>query len=316
MKCLAAASAALCLAAACHPPPGSLYTADAGRDSGAEAGITRTCPRFSGSSPSERLTTHFAAVGDYGYDGAWEARVATLVDCFEPDFIVTLGDNNYTAGAADWIDRNIGKYFQAYIFPYVGEYGPGARENRFFPSLGNHDWFTAGAQPYLDYFELPGNERYYDVVRGDVHLFALDSDANEPDGITSDSIQGQWLREKLAASTAPWRVVYMHHPPYSSSTHGSTPEMQWPYREWGANLVLSGHDHTYERLARDGLTYVVCGVGGYDTFYPIVTPIAGSLAQDVVDHGALLIDADDTQLRVRFYEIDGALIDEVVLTSP
>ena len=55
----------------------------------------------------------------------------------------------------------------------------------------------------------------------------------------------------LAASTAPWKIVYMHHPPYSSSQHGSTPGMQWPFENWGASLVLTGHDHTYERILRD-----------------------------------------------------------------
>jgi tartrate-resistant acid phosphatase type 5 len=309
-----AAAAALCLVAACEPPPRNRYAVavDAG---GGDAGAT--CPQPAGTSgPGDRLSTHFAALGDYGYDVAYEAPVARLVDCFEPDFIITLGDNNYTAGAADWIDRNIGKYFHRYIFPYVGDFGAGASENRFFPTLGNHDWFTPDAQPYLDYFVLPGNERYYDIVRGDVHLFALDSDENEPDGITADSIQGQWLRERLAASTARWRVVYMHHPPYSSSTHGSTLELQWPYREWGASLVLSGHDHTYERLRQDGLTYVVCGVGGYNELYPITTPIPGSVAHRTDEYGALLVDADETQLRVRFYTISGELVDEVVLTSP
>ena len=96
--------------------------------------------------------------------------------------------------------------------------------NNFYPILGNHDWLTTIGQlpkPYLDYFSLPGNERYYDFIRGPVHFFAVDSDINEPDGITSNSIQGQWLQSALSASTSPWNVVYLHHSPYSSGLHGS-----------------------------------------------------------------------------------------------
>ncbi len=86
----------------------------------------------------------------------------------------------------------------------------------FFPTLGNHDWYTNDAQPYLDYFTLPGNERYYDFVWGPVHFFALDSDEHEPDGVNAGSAQAAWLQQGLAASTSPWNIVYTHYPPYSS----------------------------------------------------------------------------------------------------
>jgi hypothetical protein len=302
VKSIAAACAALCVVpAACQPPPSHRFEEP-------EVCLSR--------GTADRLSTHFAAIGDYGYDGPYATRVAELVDSFDPDFVITLGDNNYATGSAEWIDRNIGKRYHHYIAPYVGHFGTGATENRFFPSLGNHDWLTPGAQPYLDYFVLPGNERYYDVVRGDVHLFALDSDFHEPDGITHDSVQGQWLRGALAASKARWRIVYMHHPPFSSGPHGPTPEMQWPFRDWGASLVLAGHDHTYERLFVDGMTYVVCGISGPMERYPITITLPGSVAH-AIEYGALLIDADESRLRVRFYTIGSCTpTDEVELTSP
>jgi hypothetical protein len=303
---LVAACAALA-EVGCYPPPREV----------ARGETVPMCPgKVPGGYPVERWATHFSAIGDYGLAGPYEESVALLVHCMEPDFIITLGDNNYASGDAAWIDVNIGQYFHAFIFPYLGRFGLGAKENRFFPSLGNHDWYTAGAQPYLDYFQLPGNERYYDFVRGDVHFFALDSDESEPDGVTVDSVQAQWLRDSLAASTAPWRIVYMHHPPYSSGPHGSTPYMQWPFRDWGASLVLAGHDHTYERLVEDGLTYIVSGNGGNPETYPIAEPIPGSAAHLVDEHGALILDADSARLRVRSYIITGQLVDEVVLTVP
>src|SRR6185295_7904816 len=115
---------------------------------------------------------------------------------------------------------------------YTGAYGAGATTNRFFPALGNHDWVAEGAAPYLAYFTLPGNERYYDFVRGPVHFYALDSDPSEPDGITASSVQANWLRLALAAAPEPFQVVYFHHPPYSSGGHGDTPDLQWPFRAW------------------------------------------------------------------------------------
>ena len=204
----------------------------------------------------------FAVIGDYGSGGQPEADVARLVDSWQVDFIITVGDNNYPDGAADTIDQNVGQFYQAYIFPYLGGYGSGAEQNRFFPTLGNHDWNTDRAQPYLEYFTLPGNERYYDFTWGAVHFFALDSDSREPDGINRSSAQAAWLQAQLAASTSPWNVVYLHHAPYSSGRHGATDWAQWPYKEWGADVVLAGHDHTYERLLVDDLLYFVNGVGG------------------------------------------------------
>ena len=215
----------------------------------------------------------FVAIGDFGDDSPSEAAVAARVRSSSPDVVITLGDNNYPSGERRTIDANVGKYYASFIQPYHGEYGPGADRNRFFPSLGNHDWRTRDLEPYLDYFELPGNERYYDFVWGPVHFFALDSDPSEPDGTDVDSTQARWLRAGLDRSTAPWKVVYMHHAPFSSGEHGSTRNMQWPYQSWGADLVLAGHDHHYERIGRDGTVYLGNGLSGSPKVYEIRAPI-------------------------------------------
>jgi hypothetical protein len=244
--------------------------------------------------------------------GAAEEQVARLVRSWNPEFILTTGDNNYPNGGADTIDANIGQYFHEFICPYRGGYGPGATRNRFFPALGNHDWYTLGAAPYLDYFTLPGKERYYDLTWGDVQFFALDSDPNEPDGTSATSQQAQWLKQRLAASKARWKLVTMHHPPYSSGPHLSTTYMQWPYREWGADLVLAGHDHTYERINVGGLTYVVTGLGGA-SIYAFSVPIDGSTVRYNEKYGAGLIEADSSRLNARFFTADGELVDEFTL---
>ena len=147
-----------------------------------------------------------------------------------------------------------------------------------------------------------------------MELFAIDSDLIEPDGNASDSKQAQWLKRQLAASTAPWRVVYFHEAPYSSGfTHGTwreeTTPMQWPFKQWGASAVLSGHDHIYERIFTNGLPYFVCGVGGDrldELHYPLV---AGSQFQHTNEYGALRIDATETNFTVRFLNVNGTVID-------
>ena len=271
------------------------------------------------SQPQEPTSVTFAAIGDFGSNDANEHDVAMLIKSWNPDFIITLGDNNYPDGEASTIDGAIGKYFHEYIYPYRGSYGAGGTTNRFWPSIGNRDWDNqngAKLQPYLDYFTLPNNERYYDIVRGPVHLFAIDSDADEPDGITSTSVQAQWLRNKLAASTAPWKIVYLHHPPYSSRTSWSN--LQWPFAAWGADAVLSGHAHVYERVMKDGIPFITNGLGG-DSTGSFTTAIAGSVVRFGEDYGAMRITANANALTFEFITRRGVVIDTFTMgqqTSP
>jgi tartrate-resistant acid phosphatase type 5 len=255
----------------------------------------------------------FAVIGDYGYGLLQpETDVAALIKGWAPDFIVTVGDNNYPNGAASTIDDNIGRHFQEFIHPYTGAFGPGDTVNRFFPALGNHDWNTAGALPCLAYFELPGNERYYDFVRGDVHFFILDSDPHEPDGNGASSVQAAWLQSALAGSTSLYNLVFLHHAPYSSGLHGSIVQQQWPYKAWGATAVLAGHDHDYERLGVDGLTYFVNGLGGAP-YRGFNTPVAGSEVRFTGDYGAMLIEADTQKLTFEFKTRNDSLVDRYSL---
>ncbi|MGH2537584.1 MAG: metallophosphoesterase [Candidatus Promineifilaceae bacterium] len=250
----------------------------------------------------------FAVIGDYGEAGPAEADVAALVDSWQPALVITTGDNNYPSGAASTIDVNIGHYYAEYIGAYQGDYGAGAAVNRFFPSPGNHDWAPGNLVPYLEYFSLPHNERYYDFVWGAVHFYALDSDPHEPDGTAADSDQAAWLQAQLAAAEEPWQVVYFHHPPYSSAAHGSTVRMQWPFAEWGASAVLAGHDHVYERLSVAGFPYFVNGLGGR-SLYDFGEPLPGSQVRYNDDYGAMLVEASETHMLFQFISRSGELID-------
>jgi tartrate-resistant acid phosphatase type 5 len=292
------------------PPTPSPYTSPPQRRT-----HTATHPPPTATLTATPQIVHFAVIGDYGGGGAPEADVSTLVKSFNPEFILTTGDNNYPAGSGETIDRNIGQFYQGFIHPYQGVYGEGAAENRFFPTLGNHDWNTLGAQPYLDYFTLPGNERYFDFVWGPVHFFALDSDSREPDGVGRSSFQAEWLQTKLAGSTSPWQIVYFHHAPFSSGLHGPVNWMQWPFAEWGADAVLSGHDHTYERIVQDDILYFVNGLGG-SSIYRFLGAVAGSQLRYNEDYGAMLVEAGERSLRFQFINRQQEIIDDFELTKP
>jgi len=260
-------------------------------------------------------------IGDFGESSRTEGGVALLVKSWRPDLVITVGDNNYPRGDAETIDRNVGQYYHDFIAPYQGIYGFGAQSNRFFPSMGNHDWMTNAGKAYLDYFTLPGNERYYTFIHGPVQFFAIDSDKAEPDGVTADSTQAQWLKEQLGASTSAWHVVYFHHAPYSSGAlHGSqtgeSDALRWPFKQWGAHVVLTGHDHLYERLRAGGLTYFVNGLGGdsFDKFHR--PPIPESIARYTGGFGAMRIDATETNMTFRFITSGGHPVDTHVLFKP
>ena len=140
----------------------------------------------------------------------------------------------------------------------------------------------------------------------------LDSDSDEPDGIEINSIQGEWLKQAMAASNTPWKIVYFHHSPYSSGSHGSDEDMQWPFTEWGADAVITGHDHHYERLEIDETLYLVNGIGG-NSRYNFHTLVPGSLVRYNEEYGAVLAVATPFKIEFQFVNIEGEVIDEFQL---
>jgi hypothetical protein len=251
-------------------------------------------------------SAHFAVIGDFGVDNTNEADVATLVDDWTPGFIVTVGDNVYGTNLADITPDDSSPYCN----------GGNSSVNRFFPAFGNHDYSDGpiyGSADYLGHFDLQGNglpssntsgnELYYDVVQGPIHLFIINSDSiSRAGGAGSDEYNEQrdWLQAQLAASTSAWQIVLFHHAAYSSSSgHGSQTWMQWPFANWGADAVLSGHDHTYERINLDGIVYFVNGLGGRSP-YGFDSPIPGSQVRYNDNHGAMLVDADENGITFQF----------------
>ncbi len=109
--------------------------------------------------------------------------------------------------------------------------------------------------------------------------------------------------------------MLFHHPPYSSdSSHGSTTYMQWPFAQWGADAVLAGHAHDYERIVRDGIVYFVNGLGGA-SLYGFGTPVAGSAFRYSAKYGAQRVTATDTSLTFEFVSVDGVVQDSYAVSA-
>lgn len=257
-----------------------------------------------------QTTIKFAAFGDIG-NSSNAAAVAQMTRNRSAQFILMLGDLCYgSVPIATQINAN-------YLVEKVA--------GKLWPVLGNHEFDDACgggnmASGYRAYFSLPNNERYYDFKRGPVHFFALNSD-QDADGVIATSKQALWLKGKLAASTSPWQVVFFHHPPYSSgSEHGSTSYMQWPFEAWGADAVLAGHDHDYERIIRDvngdgvKVPYFVSGLGGRSR-RSFGTPVAGSMKRFNSAYGALFVTATSTSMKFEFRRTGGTLIDSYSKTK-
>ena len=276
----------------------------------------------------------FAVIGDFG-SGAKRFHVNELIAGWGVDFVITVGDNAYSKDTSD-----AGHPQNAFEVDVVASFRMFIEEGNFFPSLGNHDYRAQGGgivpervQRYLDTLKPPrdgqGEGRYYEFARGPVHFFALNSNGkHEPDGgIRFWDKQGDWLREQLAAAREPFKVVYFHHTPYTTGTEdGPTGSMRWPFKEWGASLVLAGHEHNYERFDRRGLTYVVNGIGGAG-FYrlkmnaqvPGLTRAASYPTDNILTaqqvHGAMLIEASDTEMKARAITVGGVRYSDEHLSS-
>jgi tartrate-resistant acid phosphatase type 5 len=304
--------ATLALASACAPPPrtagSELATASAVATAPAATATVATTPVESATpSRPDTQTTTFAVIGDFGVDNGHERDVAELVASWNPSFIVTTGDNHYgKSGGTRAFSKSVGEYYGTWL------------DGAFFPSLGNHDYDVKPApKAYTDYFHLPGpglsntsgNERYYDFVQGPIHFFMLNSNAEEPHGTSSSSKQATWLKRQLAASSSKWNVVVVHHPPYSSDNeHGPSTYMRWPFAAWGADVILSGHNHSYERVMREGIVYFTNGLGGV-TRYDFGSPTPGSEVRYMSDWGAQKVTVTDTELIFEFYNVKGQRVD-------
>lgn len=254
------------------------------------------------------------AVGDSGTGLPGQKRLRDVMLEQEFDVFLHLGDIAYTEGTFGQLED--------YFFGIYEDFLHGVPT---FPTIGNHEYETALGQPYIDVFYLfeqalrvVDQERYYSFDYGDVHLVSLDSNgemlSTVDDTATDDMID--WLTDNLAASTAPWKIAFMHHPMYTSS--GRTPGTDLttkvlPVLEAGGiDLVLAGHVHNYERTVPlrggvaatgvEAVTYVVEGAGG--------APLDATIMP-----GALFAAGNGTQYSFLRITIDGCLAQAAVIAD-
>ncbi|KKS92498.1 MAG: Alkaline phosphatase [Candidatus Collierbacteria bacterium GW2011_GWC2_43_12] len=249
-----------------------------------------------------------AVIGDFGKAGIPVIQVAKMVRSWNPEAVVTVGDNSYPSGS--YRDLFFG------IYPY---YSWAIRSEKLVTTLGNHDWgypwdegWDSDEIPLLKALPyLPGNGRYYSVLFGDnlVEAFIIDTDPREPDGIEEDSTQGQWLKNGLSHSTATYQLIFMHVPPYSSCLFGDNSSVSWPFQEWGAEAVFAGHCHNYERVMKDGFPYFINGLGGHPGLTEFEEITDGSMVRYIDNFGAQLIEATQEKMTISFITIDGDTID-------
>jgi len=201
--------------------------------------------------PNAAGSLKFAVIGDNGTGDKPQYEIAdqmtTAHATFAFDLVLMLGDNMY--GSQEPKD-----FIQKFEQPYRQLLAAGVQ---FFATLGNHD-------NQLNRFYKPynmGGERYYTYARHNVRFFVLDTDALDPKQLT-------WIDAALKSSSDEWKICYFHHPLYSDGgTHGSAVDLRVIleplFIKYGVDVVLSGHDHVYERLQpQKGIAYFVSGAAG------------------------------------------------------
>lgn len=271
----------------------------------------------------------FAVIGDFGKDRESLLEVSNMIKSWDPDFILTLGDNNYEDGKLSSIKGNVSQYFCDFIYNPDAPKGYSCtgrandeKLNRFFPVIGNHDYNPKDdIIPYLNFFSLPGVEEYYDFQWGPVHFFGLNS-GRKGDAKCCTSVQSTWLKEAMTNSERPFKIVYFHHAPFSPSHHGNNEDMQWDFKGWGASSVMSGHDHVYSRIHFSGqndFAYFVNGLGGKSKYSCGSNPMDSNIF-DVFcydeEFGAMKVKANSQQIVFQFFQIDDqdVPVDEFILT--
>lgn len=232
--------------------------------------------------PLKKDSLKFAVMGDTGTGSSKQHDVAdTMVKfraAFPFEFVLMLGDNMYGGESAKDFEAKFSEPYKQLLNEQV----------KFYAALGNHD--QALQKNFVD-FNMNGKE-YYRLKRGNVAFYALNSTYMDPK-------QLKWLEDELAKDTSEWKVAFMHHPPYSSGgKHGSDSQLREVlepiFVKYGMNVVLTGHDHFYERIKpQKGIYYFVSGA-------------AGKLRSgDINDSSPLTAKGYDRDLSFMLFEVDG-----------
>lgn len=246
-------------------------------------------------------------------DGTDDEATAALIEQI-PGYVFTLGDNAYDSGSAAQLEECYGSSWGHFL------------DRTRFAVAGNHDYLTDGGAPFRAYFgqaEARDGTTWFSEDVGTWHVIVLDANCDVVDGgCGNGSAQLDWLRADLAASTARCTLALWHQPRFSSGFHGSDTAVRplWDVLyAAGADLVLNGHDHDYERFAPQdpggnadparGLTEIVAGTGGAGlrSFGPA---LPNDVVRSSVAHGVLVLTLRPSGWDFRFVSTDGSFSDQ------
>ena len=252
----------------------------------------------------------FVVYGDPRDDSAIHRGIVDRVAAEAPDFLVCTGDMVSHQGG--WQ-------------PFFEVERPLLRDVPVYPTIGNHDDEGRSARAaYEQAFSLPDGgpqgESYYSFDYGASRFVVLDSNGSDKHG----EEQTEWLDRTLRAARADARVKHlfavMHHPPYSVATHGGDLEEQrkWVplFERYRVNVVLSGHDHVYERMSSGGVLYIVSGGAG-SSLYPrsMMPKAADKTAARFFErvHHYVRVQVDGPRVEIAGIRDDGSLIETLHL---
>jgi chitodextrinase len=242
-----------------------------------------------------------AAAGDICSSPTDCAPTAALLDSLAPTRVLTLGDNAYPDGTAS---------------DYTNYYDPnwGRFKAKTSPAPGNHDYHTSGGSGYFSYFGSQAPAPYYSFDIGSWHLISLNGEIDHSAG----SAQETWLKNDLAAHPVKCTLAYWHEPRFSSGAeHGNDSSFDPFWRDLyaaGAEVVLTGHDHEYERFApqnpsgaadSNGVREFVVGTGGA-SHYTFAAPVANSEVRDNTSFGVLKLTLHSSSYDWQFVPVAGA----------
>jgi len=201
--------------------------------------------------PLDQKSVRFVVIGDNGTGESAQYEVAGRMEAYRKvvgyDFVTMMGDNIYGGHKPK-------DFEQKFEIPYKPLLDAGVK---FYACLGNHD---DSNETLYKPFNMNG-QRYYSFKKGDVQFFVLDSNY-------MDSAQLDWIDRQLSSSSAKWKIAYFHHPLYSDGRfHGPDLDLRKQlmplFGNYGLNVVLSGHDHVYERFKpEEGIYFFLVGNSG------------------------------------------------------
>lgn len=233
------------------------------------------------------------AAGDIAYCGSSGDEATAALVARIPGTVAILGDAVYQSGtAAEFANCYSWRHFRG----------------RTRAALGNHEYRTGNADVAIAYFRLP-RRGYYSYRLGTWHMIVLNSNCVPAGGCARGSPQQRWLAAELAAHPRGCTLAYMHHPRFSSGYHGSDTTLAPLWRTLavgGADVVLAGHDHHYERFALiDGIRSFVVGTGGR-SHYPVLRRLPASEVVEDRTYGVLKLTLRSGAYDWRFVPVAGS----------